>query len=379
MQQSNFGCAADFSLGIEEELVLVDPHTHQLDHSAQEVLARMSPHVRTGSAHPEAYAALVELSSPICTEVDDAIRAVAGLREQLWLTGAVAIGSGLHPTGSFGDVVHYPAERYRLIASRMRGLMQRTPTSALHVHVGMPDPDAAIRACNGMRAHLPLLQALSANSPFWYGHDSGLASARAMVFRAFPSSQIPPAFASYDAYAAEIDRLTVAGGMPDYTYLWWDIRPHPALGTIEVRAMDAQSSLGNVAALAALIHSLSLWAAEEPGPWEREDVLTESSFRAARDGMHALLWHDGRMAPVSEVAADAVALARPYARELGCEGGLEEVERIISDGNGAMRQRAAFACGGMAQVLEELVAETASVEDVLAHEPTLVSRIAGLR
>jgi glutamate---cysteine ligase / carboxylate-amine ligase len=377
MRQANFGCAADFSLGIEEELVLVDPDTHELEHSAVDVLTRMSSRVAVGSAHPEAYAALVELSSPICSDVVHAVRAVAALREQLWLTGAAAIGSGLHPSGLFGDVVHYPAERYRLIASRMRGLMERTPTSALHVHVGMPDPDAAIRACNGMRAYLPLLQALSANSPFWYGHDSGLASARAMVFRAFPSSQIPPAFASYDAYAAEIDRLTVAGGMPDYTYLWWDIRPHPVLGTIEVRAMDAQSSLGNVAGLAALIHSLSLWAAEEPGPWEREDVLTESSFRAARDGMHALLWHDGRMTPVSEVAATAVALARPYARDLGCEGALEEVERIVSDGNGAIRQRASFVRGGMSQVLEDLVAETSSVEDVLVREP-LVPRVAGL-
>jgi carboxylate-amine ligase len=255
--------------------------------------------------------------------------------------------------------VHFPGDRYRLIADEMRGLQARTPTCALHVHVGMPDAEAAIRAFNEMRSHLPLLQALAANSPFWYGRDSGLASARAQVFRALPRSEIPPAFSSFDEYAECTEALVAAGGMPNYTFVWWDIRPHPILGTLEIRAMDSQSSLGNAAGLAALVHSLARMAVEEHGPWEHREVLMESSFRAARDGLDATLWHDGALRPVPEIARATVERARPYARELGSEGALEEIERILIEGNGAARQRAAFASGGMTEVLAELVEETA--------------------
>ena len=122
----------------------------------------------------------------------------------------------------------------------MRGLQARTPTCALHVHVGMPDAEAAIRAFNYVRGHLPLLQALAANSPFWYGRDSGLASARAHVFRALPRSEIPQAFSSFDEFAERVGGLVKPAAMPNYTFVWWDIRPHPILGTLEVRAMDSQ-------------------------------------------------------------------------------------------------------------------------------------------
>jgi carboxylate-amine ligase len=233
----------------------------------------------------------------------------------------------------------------------------------------MPDPETAIRACNGLRAHLPLLQALAANSPFWHGIDSGLATARAHVFRALPSSEIPPIFASYDEYAERVATLTAAAELPDYTFLWWDIRPAPVHGTLEVRAMDAQSSLLTVAGITALVHALAIRAAESRGPWEHRDVLMESSFRAARDGLGAKVWHDGALRPVPEVARATVALALPYARELGAEAALEEVERILVEGNGSARRRAAFARGGMAEVLVDLVRETAAHADhaVLRH------------
>jgi carboxylate-amine ligase len=256
-------------------------------------------------------------------------------------------------------VIHYPSERYRLIGDEMRGLMMRTPTAALHVHIGMPDADVAIRAYNGLRAQLPLLQALAANSPFWHGRDSGLATARAQVFRGLPRSEIPASFASFDEYVESVEALAAAGQLPDYTFLWWDIRLHPVLGTLEVRAMDCQSSLSDVAALAGLVHALTRRAAEEHGPWEHRDALMESSFRAARDGLDASLWYDGRLRPVPEIARATMQLAMPYARELGSDGALEELERMLVDGNGAVRRRAAFARGGMAEVLSELVEETA--------------------
>ena len=355
----NFGDGADFAIGIEEELVLVDPVTHALEHSAVDVLGRLAVPPAEGAALPEAFAALVELTSPVCADAGEAVASLAGLRGQLWAAGATAIGVGLHPDGAFGDVVHYPSERYRLIGSEMRGLMTRTPTAALHVHVGMPDSEAAIRAYNGLRAHLPLLQALSANSPFWHGRDSGLASARAQVFRALPRSEIPAAFATFDEYVESVETLAAAGDMPDYTFLWWDIRLHPVLGTVEVRSMDSQSSLADVAGLGALVHALARRAAEEKGPWAHRDALMESSFRAARDGVGATLWHDGALRPVAEIARATVQLALPYARELGSDGALEEIERMLVDGNGAIRRRAAFARGGMVELLAELAEETA--------------------
>lgn len=355
----NYGVTGEYSLGVEEELLLVDRVSHALDHGAVEVMRRLTGAYADGGLHPEYYASLIELSSPICVDAAEAVTALGALRQRLRAIGATTIGSGLHPAGAFGDVVPYPSERYRLISDEMRGLQARTPTCALHVHVGMPDEATAMRAFNGLREHLPLLQALAANSPFWHGRDSGLASARAQVFRALPRSEIPPAFDSFDEYATRVTAICEAGDLPDYTFLWWDVRPHPVLGTIEVRAMDSQSSLRSVAGLAALVHSLAVRAAEEHGPWELREVLMESSFRAARDGLDATIWNEGALRPVPEVARAAVALARPYARELGSDGALDEIERLLEDGNGAMRQRAAFARGCMPAVLDELVQETA--------------------
>ena len=253
----NFGASEDFALGVEEELILVDRETHALEHSAVEMLGRLTVDPAEGAALPEAFAALIELTSPISGDASEGVASLGVLRERVHSVGAATIGAGLHPDGAFGDVVHYPSERYELIGTEMRGLMMRTPTAALHVHVGMPDADTAIRCYNGLRAHLPLLQALAANSPFWHGLDSGLATARAQVFRGLPRSEIPAAFDSFEEYIGAVDALASAGQLPDYTFLWWDIRLHPVLGTLEVRSMDSQSSLSDVAGLAALVHALT--------------------------------------------------------------------------------------------------------------------------
>jgi glutamate---cysteine ligase / carboxylate-amine ligase len=355
----NFGNAADFSMGIEDELLLVDPVDYALAHRASEVLARVGTVPLEGTAVTDAYEGLVELVTPVCADATEAVACIAALRQRLRAAGATAIGAGLHPTARFGEVTHSPGQRYQVIAREMRGLQARTPTCALHVHVAMPDAETAIRACNALRAHLPLLQALAANSPFWFGRDSGLASARAQVFREFPRSEIPPAYNSFDEYTECVTEIAAAGELRDYTYLWWDIRPHPLRGTVEVRAMDSQSSLGSIGGLAALIQALAAWAVEQRGPWERRQVLMESSFRAARDGLDATLWHRGALRPAVEVARDTIELARPYAIELGSDGALEEIERLLVEGNGAARQRAAFTRGGLPAVLVKLVEETA--------------------
>jgi carboxylate-amine ligase len=225
----------------------------------------------------------------------------------------------------------------------------------------MPDPETAIRAFNRMRQHLPALQALAAHSPYWHGIDSGFQTARAQMFRGYPRADIPRTFDGWDDYATAIEALVAAAGVEDYTFFWWDLRPHPNLGTLEVRAMDAQARLGSVCGLAALVHGLVLAAAHE-----REadvllprELLVESSFRAGRDGLDATVWHDGALRPVRERIAAAVERARPYARDADAEPALEEVERILSEGNGADRMRTAHAEGGMPRVLHRLITESA--------------------
>jgi carboxylate-amine ligase len=350
-----YGRGESLALGVEEELLLVDPETLALDHRASEILPRLGD-----AAKPDVYEAEVETASPVCRTAEEAVAALAGVRERMREAGATLIGCGIHPSAPFGEAPHVPGERYEAIAASMRGFMRRTPTCALHVHVGMPDPDSAIRACNGLRAYLPVLQGLAAHSPYWHGMDSGFASARAQLFRAFPRAIIPPAFADWDDYAAYAGAWLAAGDAPDYTYLWWDIRPHPRLGTVELRAMDGQSGLGSVAGLAALVHGLALalldGRADPPQPGAE---IVESSFRAGRDGLEATVRWGGDMRPLRELAAEAIGVARATLRERGGDGALEEAERIVREGNGADRMRAAHAQGGMRAVLERLVAEAA--------------------
>ena len=348
----NFGRGPSFRIGVEEELLLVDPTTLALAHTATEALAKVDSDGLRGHFAPDTYEAEIELKSGVSQTAAEAVQDLRALRRRLQDAGYAAIGSGIHPDARFGDVVHVDEPRYHAIVETLRGLITRTPTAATHVHVGMPDPATAILAYNGLRSHLPLLQALGANSPFWFGNDSGFATARAQLFRAYPRSEIPRAFRGFEDYAKTIDRIVSGAEIADYTFLWWDVRPHPLLGTIEVRAMDAQAELDHVAAVAALIHGLALHEVANPRPADDSGVLMESSFRAARDGLDATIWADGQLRSVPEVARRAVAFARRHvdAPEL------ELVEKILREGNGAMKRRAAFDRGGMPAVLSDLVA-----------------------
>ncbi|HEX2087435.1 MAG TPA: YbdK family carboxylate-amine ligase [Solirubrobacteraceae bacterium] len=350
----NFGRGPSYKLGVEEEFILVDPATGAVSHTGTEVLSRLpldSPH---GRFAPDTYEAEIELKAPISEHAGEAVAHLSALRDALREAGAQAIGAGLHPAARFGDVVHAPGERYKAIVAMLRGLITRTPTAALHVHVGMPDPATAILAYNGLRSHLPLLQALSANSPFWFGQDSGFDSARAQVFRAYPRAAIARAFRGFPDYERTIEAIVASAEIADYTFLWWDVRPHPLLGTVEVRAMDAQHDLRSVAGLAALVHGLALHEVASPSPAVDSGILMESSFRAARDGLRATIWFDGALHPVQEVARRAVALARRHVDVPE----LDEVERILTDGNGADRQRAIHAREGMDGLVAHLARET---------------------
>ncbi len=353
-----FGSGPAFGVGVEDELLIVDEATLALAPGAVELLHRLDVPDDEGRAKPDTYAAMIELTTPVCEGGAAAAAALSAMRARVRAAGATVLGAGIHPDGRLFDAEHFPAERYQVVLELVRGLLRRTPTAAIHVHVGMPDAATAMRSFNGLRGHLPALGALAANSPMWHGRDSGLASARSVLFRGYRSAEIPRAFEHYDDYAEATAAAVTAGGLPDYTFLWWDVRPHPRLGTVEVRAMDGQSALASIAGLSALVQALARREADRDGPWAPREELVEASFAAHRDGLDARLPLDGGLRPAREVIAATLAVARPYARELGTEDALDEVERIVAEGNGADRQRAARARGGMPAVLELLARES---------------------
>jgi glutamate---cysteine ligase / carboxylate-amine ligase len=355
--RQTFGQQPDFTLGVEEELLLVDSATHALAHDSGRLLDAlgMDPTV----VRHDIYEAQIELSSPVCRDTAGAVDELTRLRAAVIGAGATPMGAGIHPAAEFGDVRIVQQPRYTHQQDYLGGVVARTPDCALHVHVGMPDPDTAVRACNGLREHLPLFHALAANSPFWHGVDAKLASARFVLRRGFPRVEVPRAFRDFEEWEQAIEPMLAAGGLPDYTYLWWDVRPHPNLGTVEVRVMDAQSSIERVAGLAALVHGLAIHEALSPRrEWLEREPIEESIFWATSHGVNARLYSDGRLQPVPGVARAAVELARGPLRELAADAPLQEIDRILTEGGGADLQRKAFQNGGMPALLSELVTET---------------------
>jgi carboxylate-amine ligase len=335
---------SDFTVGVEEELLLIDAHTHALVDRAEEVIPRIQ--APEGAAGYEAHAHEVELRSPPCATAGEAVEQLRGLRAAARDAGATLIGSGLHPDAELFDARLTHLDRYAVVLDQMRGLIQRTPECALHVHVGMPDPETAVHVFNHLRLHLPLLTALAANSPWWFGRDSGLASARWVVVRGYPRHRIPPYFHDYGHYEELVAAACAAGDLEDYTYLWWDARLHPNHGTIEIREMDSQAPLEWVAGLAGAIHSLARRAADLPpaAPVPTE-ALAESSFRGARDGVAATLLHDGALTPVPDIARALFG---------------DALDPLLRAGGGAARRRADFSEGGMPALLAGLARETAA-------------------
>jgi glutamate---cysteine ligase / carboxylate-amine ligase len=361
-----FGERPDFTLGVEEELLLVDAESHALVRDSGRIVTALG---RNGaSVRHDIYEAQIELSSSVCRDVDEAMGDLTNLREQVLSAGGTVMGAGIHPAADFGDVSVVRQPRYMHQRDYLGGVVDRTPDCALHVHVGMPDPDTAVRACNGLREHLPLLHALAANSPFWHGADAHLASARFVLRRGFPRVEVPRAFRDFEDWEQSIQPMLASGDLPDYTYLWWDARPHPNLGTVEVRVMDAQSSLSYAAGLAALVHGLAIHEALSPRrDWLEREPIEESIFWASSHGLEARLYSGGRLQAVPELARSAVELARSHLRELGAEAPLQEIDRILSHGNGADQQRRAFSEGGMPAVLDRLVKETGTSESATGN------------
>jgi glutamate---cysteine ligase / carboxylate-amine ligase len=316
-----------WTVGVEEEVMLLDPHGWGLASRADAVMSGLTGELASHTS-TETHGSALELRTDPHETVASALAQLEELRgdlarelEPLALRAAAA---GLHPFTLWQDTQISDGDRYRFLYGSMRELARREPTFALHVHVAVPDPESALRAINRLRSHLPLLLALSANSPFWQGRETGLASARTPLFQAFPRVGIPRAFLDYSDYVSTIDLLLRCEAFPEPTFLWWDARLQPRFGTIEVRIMDAQTTVADSAALTALVQCLvRLEATEGSGVdplVDLPEVLAENRFLAARDGAEASLINArlGRRSPVAEVLDSILEQCMAHAEDLGC-------------------------------------------------------------
>ena len=351
-----FGSSTPLTIGVEEELLLVDEECGLVS-GGEKVLEAIEPELRK-SVSTEIFATQIELKTGVCMDAEQATRELREVRRAIGATGTRLMGSGLYP-GDSGEPELIEKARYEPVKKDLASLLA-TPPCGLHVHVGMPDPETAVAVANAMRHHLPLLAALTANSPIRDGEDTGLASCRASVVRRYPRFELPRAFRDYEDFLRVADQLIAAAGVEDYTYIWWDVRPHPNLGTVEVRGMDVSPRPEQNAAVAALIQALAAKEIDRPGaPGLTREAIEESYYQAVRYGLEArLMVDDHTAAPAAEVARATLEEARPYAEQLGGADALEEIDRILTEGNGADQQRRVHAEGGTKALLRHLAERT---------------------
>ena len=328
---SAFGSTDPFTLGVEQEMFLVDAAGRQLNVGAH-VLEAL-PELARGEVSAEIHACQVELISGVCRSAEEAISDLRVLRDATLGVGVGLLGTGTHPSAREGEAEITDKERYNFI-SALLGDAIVDPVGALHIHVGMPDAETAIRAFNGLRPHLPLLEALAANSPFRHGRDTGLASAREITLRAWPRSGAPRELADWADFRAMAEGLTRVAEVPDYTFHWWKLRPHPKLGTVELRALDAQVSLAHTETLVKLAHAVARRAAVSPPDWSpAPEILEEASFRAGREGLDARLPdRDGTLRPARDLLGELLDRVQPDE-----DPGLKA---LLAEGGGAGMQRA---------------------------------------
>ena len=340
--------------------MLLDERTRAIANRVDEVLAVLPPELAE-HASAETHACVVELKTAPHARVGDVAAELARLRpavdrvlrDELGLCVAAA---GTHPLAIRSQVATTGDARHSTVSKTMGALAHREPTMALHVHVALPDGDTAVRALDGLRDDLPLLLAVSANSPFWRRSDSGFASMRSPIFSMFPRVGIARRFGTYARYVRATERMLRSVAVPDPSFLWWDARLQPRLGTIEVRIMDSQSRVADVAALAAFVQCLVRRHAEVPGYGGTEpEVLAENRFLAARDGMGAVFigGSTGRKA-ASEALSERLESCEPYVDALGCRRELADIAALAAD-PGHERQRRIAARDGLDGLVASLV------------------------
>lgn len=366
--EHRFGSSEPYTLGLEEEYMLLDPETLALVQRADTILEADQEGEFAARTTCELFQSEVEGQTPICATVGEAAAELRRLRSHLEELvaeqGLVLASAGTHPFARYEDQVVTDRVRYRRLVEQVQYPARRELVFGLHVHVGVPDPETAIQVVRALRVQIPALIALSTSSPFWRGVPSGLRSTRHSIFDTVPRSGLPPAFDDWGAFTAYVEALERAGVLEDYTRIWWDVRPHPRLGTVEVRAMDAVERVEDAIALAAYVQALVKRATEEPPspPWNALEgaLVRENKWQAIRYGLEAaVIGADAEPVPIRSQILRTLDELSEAAGELESETELLAVEEIVRAGTGAERQLAVFAAtADIRAVTRTIAAET---------------------
>jgi glutamate---cysteine ligase / carboxylate-amine ligase len=367
-----FGAGDPYTLGVEEEYMLLDGESFDLVQHVDTVLASVVGHELEAQIKPELMQSVLEIATPVCrtaAHVDQELRKLREYVTSVARKQSLRVGSaGTHPFSHFERQRITARDRYHALVDQMQYVARRELIFGLHIHVAVDDAEKAIQVVNGLLLELPALLALSASSPFWRGEPTGLASTRQLVFAAFPRSGPPPRFRDYNDYAEVVGQLEKTGTIADYTHIWWDIRPHPKLGTVEVRICDAVTRVEDAVALAAYCQALVKLYSEQYDRGEEirtyHRILTsENKWLAARYGLEAPLMdlatgHRNRT-PVAQLVRRRLRDVEPHAKELGSERELEGIQAILRKGNGADRQLRVFSANrDVVEVVREIAEAT---------------------
>ncbi|MEX1142444.1 MAG: carboxylate-amine ligase [Thermoleophilaceae bacterium] len=359
-----------YTLGVEEELMIVDAETLELANSIEGLLDDLEGSDTDGDVKPELMESVCEIATTPCRDAGEVGLQLDQLRREVMAVAArrgLAIGAaGTHPFAMWEDQRIVSRPRYRELVAGLQWVARQELIFGIHVHVGVDDPDKAIHVANGMRVHLPLLLALSANSPFWRADATGLVSSRMPIFRAFPRVGIPPRYEDFAEWERRMNFMIDSKAIPDYTYLWYDVRPHPNFGTVEIRVMDSQTRLEHTVGLAALVQAMAKELGEhfEAGkqlshyPFE---MLDENKWLAARHGLDGDLVDlpSKDRVPTRQLARRLVERLRGHAEELGSGDELAAVEDLIDHGNGGARQLIVYEANrDLREVVGEIVQKT---------------------
>ena len=359
-----------YTIGVEEELMIIDSETLDLTNSIEGLLEDLADTGAEGDVKPELMESVCEIATTPCQTVAEAgdqletlRRTVASVAERRGLSLGAA---GTHPFALWEDQRIVSRPRYRDLIAGLQFVARQELIFGIHVHVGLDDPDKAIHVVNGMRVHLPLLLGLSANSPFWRGDSTGLLSARTPIFRAFPRVGIPPRYEDFDDWQRRIDFMVASKAIPDYTYLWYDVRPHPRFGTVEVRVMDSQTRLEHTVALAALVQAMVKELAEHFESGEQlshypYEMLDENKWLAARHGLGGDLVDlpSRDRVRTADLARRLVDRLKGHAEDLGSAAELAGIEDLLENGNGAARQLIVYEANhDLREVATEIVETT---------------------
>jgi carboxylate-amine ligase len=370
-----FGDSDAYTLGVEEEYMLLDSETFDLVQHIDTVLDAVAGHELEERINAELMQSVIEITTPVCRTAGDVERELTGLRSYVTSVArekGLRVGSaGTHPFSLFERQRITAKDRYQILVDQLQYVARRELIFGMHVHVAVDGPEKAIQVVNGLLAHLSQLLALTASSPFWRGEPTGLASSRQMVFAAFPRSGPPPRFRDYADYAEVVGQLERTGCIADYTHIWWDIRLHPRLGTVEVRVCDAVTRVEDAVAVAAFCQALVKHYSEQFDrgreiPSYHRILTSENKWLAARYGLEApvidLATGRRNRVPVAQLVRRTLRDVEPHARELGSERELEGIREILARGNGADRQLRVYnANRDIVEVVREIAAATEAV------------------